>query len=113
MISAPRFDWSFNFGHVLQLFGMAAAVGGGLWWTSAKFENLDGRISAAENRAILWTPRVEAIMKSDELQNERMQNIATAIRDNREDNKKVVEKLSLLGEDMAAIKARLSIPARN
>lgn len=108
-ITAPRFDWSFNFGHVIQSLTMFITVAGGIWWTSAKFENIENRLSTAELRATVWVPRVEAMMKSDTIQDERIKNIIEATKDNREVQGEILKKVSSLSEDMISIKARLGV----
>lgn len=84
-ITSPRFDWSFNFGHVLTCFSMILAMGGGLWAMSASISGIENRLLQSESRAQIWIPRMEAMMKSDSTQDNRIDNLADTVRSIRQD----------------------------
>lgn len=84
-VSAPRFDWSFNFGHVLTSLTTAAAVGGFIWWASDRIAGFEYRITAAETRASLWIPVIQAGQKANDVQDERIGNLSDALKDIRSD----------------------------
>lgn len=84
-VSAPRFDWSFNFGHVLTSLTTAAAVGGFIWWASDRIASFEFRIQAAETRAALWIPVIQAGQKANDVQDERIGNLSDALKGIRSD----------------------------
>lgn len=84
-VSAPRFDWSFNFGHVLTSLTTAAAVGGFIWWASDRIASFEFRISAAEVSAQTYIPIVNSLVKSQDVQDERIGNVVDAVKGVRND----------------------------
>ena len=116
-VSAPRFDWSFNFGHVLTSLTTAAAVGGFIWWSSDKIAGFEYRITAGELRAQTYIPIVNGLMKSQDVQDERIGNISEALKgirsdiaeNNRQARSELVEMNKSLGtmrENMAELRAQ-------
>lgn len=116
-VSAPRFDWSFNFGHVIQSLTTAAAVGGFIWWASDKLAGFEYRIAAGEVRAQTYIPIVNALVKSQDVQDERIGNIGDAIKgirtdiaeNNRQTRAELGEMNKILGtvrEGMAELRAK-------
>lgn len=84
-VSAPRFDWSFNFGHVLNSITVAITIGGFVFWASGKIENFERRIAASEERARVYGPLVTGLVKSNDVQDERINNLSDAFRGIRTD----------------------------
>lgn len=116
-VTAPRFDWSFNFGHVLTSLSMLSAVGGAVLWTSGKIADFEYRIKAGEIRAQTYIPIVTGLVKSDDVQNERIGNLSDAIKGIRTDIaenarqyrielQEINKNTSSLRENMAAMNAR-------
>ena len=116
-VSAPRFDWSFNFGHVLTSLTTAAAVGGFIWWASDRIASFEFRIQAAETRASLWIPVIQAGQKANDVQDERIGNISDALKgirsdiadNNKQTRAELVEMNKSLGtmrENMAELRAK-------
>ena len=127
-VKAPRFDWSFNFGHVLTSVSCIASVLAFVWWTSAKVVTMELRIghvetaaknaaAAAELRAQTYIPIITGLVKSNDVQDERIGNMADAIRgiraDIAESNRqlrgevqKVGDNVSTLREGVAELKAQ-------
>lgn len=107
-VSAPRFDWSFNFGHVLTSLTMAAAVGGFIWWASDRIASFEFRIQAADTRASLWIPVIQAGQKANDVQDERIGNISDAMKgvraDIAENNRQTRGELSDVKKDVATIR---------
>lgn len=117
-LTTPRFDWSFNFGHVLTCLTMAFAVGGGLWAMSSSIAGIENRLLQSEARAQVWIPRMEGMMKSDTIQDNRIENLADAVkgirtdiaesaRANRLDMADINKSVSGLRESMATSTAKL------
>jgi hypothetical protein len=116
-VSALRFDWSFNFGYVLTSLTTAAAVGGFIWWASDRIAGFEYRITAAETRASLWIPVIQAGQKANDVQDERIGNMSDAlkgIRSDIADNNRQMrgelgdmnKSLGTMRESMAELKAK-------
>lgn len=107
-VSAPRFDWSFNFGHVLTSLTTAAAVAGFIWWTSERIAGFEYRITAAEVRAQTYIPIVNGLVKSNDVQDERIGNITDALRgirtDIAENNRQARSELQEMGKNVATMR---------
>lgn len=117
-VTAPRFDWSFNFGHVLSSVTVMMAVGGAVWWQSYQMASFEHRIAASEARALLYIPRIDALMKSNDVQENRIENLADSVKGIRADiaeNNRAMrldlsdtnKNVATLRESMAEIKAIL------
>lgn len=84
----PRFDWSFNFGHVMLVAGTLASVAA-TWGSVSYFfgrleERLVGferRLIASEQRGALYAPRVDSLESENKVQNERIGNLADSQRE--------------------------------
>lgn len=104
-LSTPRFDWSFNFGHVLTCISMMVAMGGGLWAMSSSIAGIENRLLQSEARAQVWIPRMEGMMKSDTIQDNRIENLADAVKGIRAD---IAESARANRLDMADINKSVS-----
>lgn len=111
-VQTPRFDWSFNFGHVLTSISVILAMGGGVLAFGQKLENIDQRITTVERHTIETRPKVEALMRSDALQDDRIQNLTDSIKGIRADNAEVNKKMGSIGESMVGMKAQLDTLVR-
>lgn len=80
-VQAPRFDWSFNFGHILTSIATAASVAGGIWWASEKIAGFEYRLRASEIRAQTYIPLIDGMLRSDTKQDERITNLVSALSD--------------------------------
>lgn len=106
-MQAPRFEWSFNFGHVLTV----ATIAGGLIaiYTNMKtsVETLDQRVKALEVQTAQYRPLVEAISIRLGTSDERVSNMAESMRDMRRAQQETTVTLGTVRETLAAISARL------
>lgn len=111
-VSAPRFDWSFNFGHVIQSFTTAAAVGGFIWWASDKIASFEYRITAAEGRAQIYVPIVTGLAKSQDIQDERIGNLSDAMKairtDIAENNRQMRGELGDMNKNIATMRENMA-----
>lgn len=103
-MTPPRFDWSFNFGHVLTGLTTAAAVGGSIWWASERLAGFEYRLKALE----VQLPILSSLTKSDNVQDERIGNIADSIRGMRNDiaesNRQTRAELVDVKKDVATVR---------
>ncbi len=111
-VSAPRFDWSFNFGHVLTSLMTAAAVGGFIWWASDRIASFEFRIQAAEVRARTYVPLVNNLVKSQDLQDERIGNVVDAVKgvhsDIAENNRQMRAEMSEMNKTLGAMRESMA-----
>lgn len=103
-MSAPRFDWSFNFGHVLTGLTTAAAVGGSIWWASERLAGFEYRLKALE----LQLPLITSLVKSNDIQDERLGNVVKGVGDMRSDiaenNRQTRSEISDVKKDVGAVR---------
>lgn len=85
-VTAPRFDWSFNFGHVLTVTGMMLSIGGAVWYVSGIVTTFEHRVSAIEKLSVQYVPIIQGLQRSDDRQENRLENMADAMRQQREHN---------------------------
>lgn len=102
-----RFDWTVNLGAVLQLGGVVG-VGLGLFAYGLKFQYATeaGLAEGVAARA-KYIPVIEALQKSDEVQNIRQEMTSTAIAELRQIIINNSQKLGDIGTDVAVIKSKL------
>lgn len=114
-VSAPRFDWSFNFGHVLTCITMLVAMGGGLWAVASAQERFELRLAQSEQRAATWIPRIENVIRSDTIQDSRIENLADAVKgirtDVAENNRAMRGDLSDLNKNVAGMRESMATSA--
>lgn len=120
---SPRFDPTFNWGHV----AMVLSVVGGftIAYTNyvAESNAMRASIRALEVLSSKYVPLIEASNKLNDVQDERIQNLSVAVADLRRVSNETAgdarrrdgEIMGILGtlrEDMAQVKAKLSIERR-
>lgn len=110
MSGRPKFDWSFNFGQVIQVLTLFITLGGGAIYQVTVQTEMRKDIEAAKARALIYAPRVDTILASDTVQNERIGNLVEAVREIRKSNNEVLIALGNLREDMATVKQRVLAP---
>lgn len=111
-VSAPRFDWSFNFGHVIQSLTTAAAFGTFIWWASDKLAGFEYRITAAEVRAQTYVPIVNGLVKSQDVQDERIGNLSDAMKavrtDIAENNRQMRGELGEMNKNLGTMRENMA-----
>lgn len=118
--SRPRFDWSFNFGHVaIVIGGMMTAIFmyGGQVRTEERFgaalEAVNLRVERAERvtaeNASRYRPQLDSLLQTQIVQDERINNLAQGAIESRRAYSEITAKLNSISEDMAAIKSRLGV----
>lgn len=106
---APRFDWTFNFGHVLNSFTVLVTVGGGIWYMSSKLTAQDHKIEALERARAQYMPVVEQLSIRQSTTEERARNLAEAAADQRRTNAEILSTLGTIRENVARIESRTNI----
>ncbi len=100
MFSKPRFDWSFNLGHVLTVL----AIGGGaisyIQSNASMQTKTDLRILDLEKKSATYIPLIDSMKDSNIIQNNRMDNISESIR---ADRISVTETVKAIRLDMSDI----------
>lgn len=104
-----RFEWTVNAGQVLQMGALMLSIGSGVWWVSAKYTALDNDVRASKERALIYAPRVDALVQSQTIQDERIGNLATGLQEVRKANAEVLLQLGGVREDLAGIKSQLGV----
>lgn len=103
---APKFNWEFNFGHVLTSITMAISIASGVWWVSSSIERQTGRINALEASRTQYVPLIESMNSRLGTADERISNLAETVRGQRRVNTEILTTLGTIRENVAAINAR-------
>jgi len=106
-VQAPRFDWIFNFGHVLTSITVMLAMGGAVFAVGQKLESFEHRITTAERAVLQQAPKIETADKANERQDERLRAQGEAISGIRADIAEGSRKMNSLAEGVAGINAKL------
>lgn len=105
MITKPRFDWSFNFGHILMVLTIA---GGAITYIRSnermQTQN-DMRLQELEKKSATYIPIVDSLKSSNDLQNDRMKSLGESIRADRES---VSESFKVIRLDMSDIQKNVA-----
>lgn len=103
----PRFDWTFNFGHVLTVAAIMLSIGGSAMAISAKLENFEQRITTAERAVLMHGPKLDVADKINDRQESRLDAQAEAIKGIRYDIGETNRKVGTLAEGVAGMNAKL------
>lgn len=95
----PKLDPTITFGHMIQITLLAISVIGGFFYVKAE---LDSSKTAREK----YIPIVESLVKSDIVQDQRMNNLAEAVIDIRKSQTIIADKLSDIAKTVAVIEER-------
>lgn len=106
-MQTPRFDWTFNFGHVLTVVAILGSIGGSAFAISAKLENFEQRITIAERAVLMHGPKLEVADKINDRQESRLDAQADAIKGMRADIGETSRKVGSLAEITAGMNAKL------
>lgn len=104
---APRFDWTFNFGHVLTVLAIVISIGGSAMAISTKLENFEQRITTAERAVLQHGPKIDVADKLNDRQDSRLDAQADAIKGMRADISETNRKVGTLAEITAGMNAKL------
>lgn len=108
-----KFDWSFNFGHLLTVIVLIAGFATTFVSLSNRFAVVERSIEESRARATKYIPMIETSEKLNNVQDDRIQNLAAGLQEVRKTNGDVMLILGNIREDVASVKARLSMmPAR-
>lgn len=102
----PRFEPVFNIGHILTIITIGSTFLTAMVTMSSWKTNIDLAIERGENRAAKYIPVVEALIKSDDIQSERLGNVATALGEQRALNTQLLTSLGDIKTDLGILKAR-------
>jgi len=111
-VTRPRFDPTINYGHILTAVTLALGLGT-LIWNQAAFQAATAlELDAVSKRAAVYIPRVDSLMQSQQVQDERIGNLSAAVGDIRKTNSEILSQMGGMREDLAGIKARLPTTVR-
>ncbi len=115
-VPMPRFDRTINWGHVLTAvtIAMSTAVsfGGAAIYISSQQTRLDLEITSLKFRADKVEKSTDLAVELGKINAERISAAGTSIRDIRDAQTQAFQRLGVIGEDIAAIKARQTPPQR-
>lgn len=112
-IPRPIFDRTLNYGNVIQIFLLLVMiVGGGVYMVRWQGD-VENKLADAEAARVRYIPIVDALVKSDAIQDERMGNLADAVIEIRRSQVSITEKLSQIGSSVAVIEERTKSKVQN
>lgn|GEM_PF-2527621 len=103
----PRFEWSFNFGHVMQAVTMCITMIVFVWYMAQTTAEFRHAITSLNDRTSKLAPAVEALLLSQGIQKERIDNLSLSIKEVKDSNVEIRAKIGTIREDITGIKARL------
>ncbi len=114
-----RLKWTIDLGQIVQVFAFALTLGSAAWSLSATMAEMKKDIA---NAVIMGTTlsgdmksmqvRTDSLAKNNDIQDERINNLSVAMAEIRRQNAEVSAKLGAISEDLASVKAKLSIERR-
>jgi hypothetical protein len=104
-----KFDRTMNFGQVIQILAIVSSAAGMLWWFSASQAVLRRDLDDVMRRGVIYAPRVDALAESNKIQDERIGNLTASFADTRRQMGDIQSTLGAIREDMATVRAKLSI----
>lgn len=102
----PRFIWAFDFGQVMQTLGTIIPIASMVWYMAASNAEMRRDLLALQTSAAIYAPRVDALTKSQDVQDERIGNITDSVRAGQRTSSEILTQIGGLREDMAGLKAR-------
>lgn len=106
-VQTPRFDWTFNFGHVLTSLTIVVAAISGIWAASKVVTDFDHRLAAVERVLTASAPKLDANDRVNERQDERLRAQGEAISGIRSDISDSNRKIGTLAEGVAGLSAKI------
>lgn len=106
----PRFDGTFNYGHLVNAIMLGLTIISGMVYVVQWQAATETRLAEIERVRQLNLPVFEAMRQSDIVQNERMGNMADAIVEMRRQYGNLNEKISEIATSVAVIKERTASP---
>lgn len=103
----PRFEPVINMGHILQTITIVSAVIAMMMKLSSWQVTTDLAIDRIEARSQKYIPMIESMNKSDDMQSERISNMAQFIAEQRQLNNQLLAGIGDLKADMAVVKTQM------
>lgn len=108
----PRFDPTFNYGHLMQAGMLAfALVSAYAAFVSFRYE-VRRDLRDLQAWSSVYRPAVDGLLRSQVVQDERIGNLADSIREIRKVNSDTLAGIAGMREELAGIKVRLPPPQR-
>ncbi len=104
----PRFDYSFNLGHVMQAGVIVAGFLSTLLYLAGERAEIKRDIEISRDARLKYVPVIEAMASSNQIQDERITGLGLSVQDIRKTNNEMLLQLGAIREDLAGIKARLN-----
>lgn len=83
-VSVPKIRWDIDFGQIMLLVGQFVAMAGGIWYVSSIVTGNEYRLQAVEKLSVQYVPVIQGLQKSDDRQEQGMENLRDAFRQQRE-----------------------------
>ena len=109
----PRFDPVINWGHILTVITIMGGFALAYSNYTAKIAAIEQSIDQSNIRAATALPKLDAALKTNDVQDERIQNLSIAIQDLRRSQNEMVVLMGQIREDMATVRAKLAIERPN
>ena len=111
-IGGARFDWTISLGQTLQALTMLGSVTAAAWHFSTSQADARRDIDNLIARVAIYGPKVEALQQSNNVQDERIQNLSTGVAEIRRGNAETNSILGTIREDLAGVRAKLGVERR-
>ena len=108
----PRFDPTFNYGHIFQLITFVITVFSGVIYITSIQTQMQKDISQIEARAGKYIPAIDTLIAMRPLQDDRIQNLSMAVQDIRKTNSELLTQMGKVREDVAGMKATVDAQLR-
>jgi methyl-accepting chemotaxis protein len=115
-MQSPRFDPTISLGNVLVALSFLFPLAGSLAYqikTNTDHDNrigtLETRMNEVDDRGKVWQPVVQAAVKANDVQDERIGNMADSMRELRNVSQKQTEKLGDIQATLATLTATINL----
>ncbi len=110
---APKFNWEFNFGHVMTSLTIAMSIGSGVWYISTHVERQAGQIKALEQAKAQYMPQIESIQLRLSSNDVQVTNLRELVSEQRRTSSEILSTLGVIRENIASMNARIAPPPQS
>jgi len=105
----PTIVPSINYGQMIQTAMFLITVATFVWFQAGFQARTEQRLAASEARSAEYRPKVDELLKSDAIQNDRIGAQSDSIRAIRETNTDILSKISDISADLATVKTTVQL----
>lgn len=105
---APKFNWEFNFGHVLTSVTIAMSIGSGVWYMSTHIERQAGQIKALEQAKAQYMPQIDSMQLRLGSNDVQIANLKEMLSEQRRTSSEILTTLGVIRENIAGMNARIA-----